>query len=40
LLKEAAKEVEQKEKDVSRYEIYSSMRTAKDGTDIICMVER
>lgn len=40
LLKEAAAHVEKDEKDTTRYEIYSSLRTAKDGTDQIFMVER
>lgn len=40
LIQEAATNVEQNEKDTHRYEINASMRPAKDGTEIICMVER
>jgi quinol monooxygenase YgiN len=40
LIQGAAIYVEQNEKDTSRYETYASVRPGKDGTDIICMVER
>lgn len=40
LIQEATAHVQQNEKDTSRYEAYSSMRPGKDGTEVICMVER
>ncbi|OQN96357.1 hypothetical protein B0A48_17609 [Cryoendolithus antarcticus] len=40
LIQEAANHVEKNEQGTDRYEIYSSLRPSKEGTDTICMVER
>ncbi|KAK6410699.1 hypothetical protein LTR95_018185 [Oleoguttula sp. CCFEE 5521] len=40
LIQAAANHVEKNEQGTDRYEIYSSLRSSKEGTDTICMVER